>query len=97
MALIDDYHAAMDNDSQFRQRVAMAITRTVLTTLAGTPTAPQQALGKRFLLSPQSEIDRYLIPIAARLALNGGSFTSDADINTACTSVMTANVTLGIS
>jgi hypothetical protein len=97
MALIDDYKAAIENDTQFRQRLSLALTRVVLNVLAGTPTAGQQALGKRFLLSPESEVDRYLLPVAAKLALNGGSFTSDADVNTAAQAVLAVNVTLGIT
>lgn len=97
MALIDDYKASIENDNQFRQRLAMALTRNVLTVMGGTPTAAQSALAKRFLLAPTAEIDRYLVPVAARLALNGGSFTDDTALNTAVTSVLTVNVTLGIA
>lgn len=97
MAFIDEYTAALENDNQFRQRVAIAISRRILNSLAGSPNAAQQALGKRFLLNPSVECDRYLLPVAARLAMNGGSFTDDAALQTAVDQVLVINVSLGIA
>lgn len=97
MALIDNYNAALANDNQFMQRLTIQIAVTVLSVLGGSPTAPQQALGKRFLLAPQAEAQRYLIPVAAKIVANGGSFASDTDLATAVNQVLTINVGLGIS
>lgn len=97
MAAIDEYIAAVENDNRFRQRLMIIITKAVMTVLGGSPTAGQLALGKRFLLNPGPEIDRYLLPVAARLALNAGSFTDDAAITTAVNQVLTINVTAGIA
>lgn len=97
MALIDEYKVAVENDTQFRQRLTMALTRIILGVLAGTPTAPQMALAKRFFLAPGAEVDRYLLPVAAKLAINAGTFTDDAALTTAATAVLATNVQLGIT
>lgn len=97
MAAIDEYIAAVENDNRFRQRLMIIVTKAVMTVLGGSPTPGQLALGKRFLLAPGTEIDRYLLPVAARLALNAGSFTDDTAITTAVNQVLTINVTAGIA
>lgn len=97
MTLLDDFNQAIEN-TPFRQRVAIAVTRRVMTVMAGSPTAPQQALAKRFMLSPGSETDRYVLPTAARLFLNSVAIgtATDAQVQTAVDEVLTVNVTLGI-
>lgn len=97
MALIDDFNQAVEN-TPFRQRVAIAVTRRVMTVMAGSPTAPQQALAKRFMLAPVSETERYVYPTAARLFINGVTIATatDAQVQTAVDEVLTVNVTLGI-
>jgi hypothetical protein len=104
MALIDEYRAAVENDTEFRQRVTIAVSRVVMAamTTTNTPDATtkppaQQALAKRFLLDPGSEVSRYLLPIAARMAIVGASYTDDAAVNAAAQFVLTLNVQLGVS
>lgn len=97
MALKDDYNAAVENP-EFRQKVAIAVTRAIMDAVAATtPPASHLALAKRFLLAPAAEIERYLLPIAARIAINAGSFTSDANIQTAANQVLLVNVQLAIT
>lgn len=99
MPLLDDYNAAVENP-QFRQRVAISVTRTVMNVMAGSPTAPQQALAKRFMLAPSAEVDRYTLPVAARLFINGVTVIADANdtqIQTAVNEVLAVNVALGIT
>lgn len=96
MTLIADYNAAVEN-TPFRQQVAISVSRAVMNVMAGTPTVAQQALAKRFMLSPSAEVDRYVLPVAARIFINSGSFTSDANIDTAVLQVLTVNVSLAIS
>lgn len=99
MALIDDFVAAVDNTT-FKRRVAIAVTRTVMSVMGGSPTAPQQALAKRYMLAPEAESARYALPVAARLNINGvtdiGAAT-DPQIQTAVDQVLAVNVTLGIA
>lgn len=98
MALIDEGVAT--DDPVFFRKVAIAASRAVMNALAaGSPPANQIALGKRFLLSPESETRRYLLPVAARLVINGVAVNAatDAQINTAVSEVLTANLTAGVT
>ena len=97
MALIDDFIAATDS-LPFRQRVGLAVCRVVMEAVAGTPTVAQLNLARQFMLSPAGEVDRYLLPIAARLVINGVSVNAatDAQIMTATQQVLLVNVQLGI-
>lgn len=99
MAYIDDYRAAVENDAQFKQRLFLAVSRQVINAMppiVASPPASHTALAKRFLLDPRGEVDRYLLPVAARIAINGGSFTSDADLQTAVGQVLLLNATIGV-
>lgn len=100
MALIDEFRLAIENDTQFRQRLSLAVTKVVVNVLSGTapaPTPDQKALGKRFFLNPDAEVDRYLLPVAAKMAINGAAFTDDAALTTACQQIMSLNVALLIA
>lgn len=99
MPFIDDYRLTLENDTQFRQRVAVAISRVIINAMppiVASPPATHIALAKRFLLNPQSEVDRYLLPIAARMAISGASFTDDAALTTATSQVLVLNAALGV-
>lgn len=97
MSLQSDFNAAVEN-TPFSQAVAIAVSRTVMSVLAAASPPPAQiALAKRFLLSPVSEIDRYLLPVAAQINMASGSFTVDADIIAAVNAVLLANVKAGIT
>lgn len=99
MALVDEYKLALENDTQFRQRLLLAVTKVIIQAMPPTvanPPAAHQALAKRFMISPEGEVQRYLLPVAARLAINGGSFDKDADLVTAVQQVLVLNAYLGI-
>lgn len=96
MALIDDYNQAVENP-QFRQRVAVAVAKAIATALdATTPPQAHLDLARRFYLSPEAEISRYVLPVAARLIGAGGQLTNDAHITTAVNLVLLDNAELGI-
>lgn len=99
MALDNDYIAAVDN-TPFRRRVAIAVTRTVMNVMGGTPTVDQKNLSKRFLLAPEGEVARYVLPVAAKLNINGVTdltAATDAQVQTAVDQVLAVNVTLQIT
>lgn len=98
VTLQTDFNEAVEN-TPFRQKVAIAVTRTVMNVMAGTPSAAQQALAKRFMLSPSSETDRYIYPTAARIFINGQTpgTATDTQIQTAVDQVLAVNVTLAVS
>jgi hypothetical protein len=96
MALIDDWNASLE--SGLRQRVGVAVSRAVMSVVAGSPTVAQSNLARKFMLDPNGEVDRYLLPIIARLVINGvaiGSAT-DAQVTTATTEVLSVNAQLAI-
>lgn len=97
MAYLADYQNALANDTQFRQRLEIAVSRIVIQTMQASPTAAQQALAKRFFLSPQSEVDRYLLPVAAQMSISAANFSDDTALQTATNTVLGINVTLGVS
>lgn len=98
MTLQSDFNESVENGA-FRQKVAIAVTRTVMNTMAGSPTADQKALAKKFMLSPAGEVDRYVFPTAARIFINGQTpgTSTDAQIQTAVDQVLTVNVALLIT
>lgn len=100
MALLDDYNAIASSGLQ--PRIAVSVSRAVFTVLARTtppPTVDEKALAKRFMLSPENEAQRYLLPVIARLLINGVtvSTATDAQLQTAVNEVLAANVTLLIA
>jgi hypothetical protein len=100
MAFIDDYKAAIENDTQFRQRLMLALSRVIINNMppvVANPPAANSALAKRFMLNPASEVDRYLLPVAARIGINGGQLSSDADLTQAVGQVLLLNATLGVN
>lgn len=97
MSYASDYQNAIQNDNQLRQRMTIAVSRIVIQTMQGTPTPDQIALAKRFFLNPESEVDRYLLPVAAQMSLSTASFTDDTALQTAVNTVLGINVTLKIA
>jgi hypothetical protein len=100
MALIDDYKAAIENDTQFRQRLLIALTKVIINNMppiVPTPPAANTAVAKRFLLSPESEVQRYLLPVAARMRITGAAFTDDAALELAAGQILLLNAALAVS
>jgi hypothetical protein len=98
MAFIDDYIAATDS-LPFRQRVGLAVSRVVMEAVAAQSPPPEYLnLARKFMLSPEGEVTRYLLPIAARLVINAVTVNAatDAQILTATQQVLAVNVQLGI-
>lgn len=97
MALLDDFNASLE--AGLRQRVTVAVSRVVMEAVAaGTPPVAQLNLGRKFMLDPSGEVERYLLPIIARLVINGVQVASatDAQVTTATQQVLSVNVQLGI-
>lgn len=97
MPYITDYQNAIENQTQFRQRLAVAVSRIVIQTMQGTPTLDQTALAKRFFLNPAGEVDRYILPVAAQMSISSANFGDDAALQTAVNTVLGINVTLKIT
>lgn len=100
MALIDDYRQAVENDTQFRQRLTIALANVIINNMppaVPAPPAANVAVAKRFMLDPVSEVNRYLLPVAARVKINGGQLSDDAAIATAAAQILLLNATLGVS
>lgn len=100
MAFIDDYNAAIQNDTQFRQRLTLALAQVIINNMppvVPNPPAANSAVAKRFMLDPIGEVNRYLPVVAARIRINGGSMNNDADITTAAGQVLLLNATLAVS
>ncbi len=100
MAFIDDYNGAVQNDTQFRQRLTLALTQVIINNMPPTvpnPTAAQIAVAKRFLLDPFGETSRYLPLVAARMRLNNAALTDDTALLTAAGQVLALNVALAIT
>ena len=98
MAALDDFIAATD-DTQFRQKVSMTVARVIMDAVnVATPPTQHLNLARKFMLSPGSEVERYLLPIAAQLIIAGVSVSAanDAQILTAAQQVLSANVKLNI-
>jgi len=97
MALIDDFNASLETG--MRHRVGLAVSRVVMEAVAAaTPPASHLNLARKFMLDPNGEVDRYLLPIIARLVINNVALTSatDAQIVTATQQVLAVNAQLGI-
>lgn len=97
MPLLDDFNAALETG--MRHRVGVAVARVVMEAIAaGTPPVSHLNLGRKFMLDPQGEVDRYLLPIIARLVINNVSLSTatDAQVITATQQVLAVNAQLGI-
>jgi hypothetical protein len=100
MALIDDYRAEIENDTQFKQRLFLALSQVIINAMppvVANPPPAHVALAKRFMLDPRGETDRYLLPVAARVRLNSGQLSDDAALITAVQQVLLLNVALAIT
>jgi hypothetical protein len=97
MALIDDWNATLETG--LRNRVAVATSRVVMEAVAaGNPPAANLNLARQFMLNPSGEVDRYVLPIIARLIINGVALSAatDAQLITATQQVLAVNAQLGI-
>jgi imidazolonepropionase-like amidohydrolase len=97
MPLGNDYQAMLE--AGLRNKVAIAVSQVVMTAVgAATPPPEHLNLARKFMLSPESEVDRYLMPIVARLVINGVTIATatDAQIITATQQVLAVNAQLGI-
>jgi hypothetical protein len=97
MALIDDYQSVLS--TALRQRITLAVSRVVMEAVAApTPPVSHLDLARKFMLSPEAEVERYLLPIVARLVINGITITgaTDAQVVTATQQVLAVNAQLGI-
>lgn len=97
MASLEDFNAAQEIG--LRQRVAVIVSNVVMeAAAAGSPPVSHLNLARKFMLDPQGEVERYLLPIIARLVINGVTVANatDAQIKTAANQVLAVNAQLGI-
>jgi hypothetical protein len=97
MALIDDYAAIWQNDTEFRQRLTVQFAQTMTSILAGTPSVEHVNLGRLYAQSPDTAINQAL-PFCGAFILNRGDSdpSDDTQMVAAVEQSIGMLVTLGV-